>query len=309
MPHVWSLKDIHLNDTWLTIGSFDGVHKGHQSILQNLTTGAHAAGAPAVVLTFFPHPAVVLGKRKDPFYLTSPEEKAELLLGLGADLVITHPFDSEVAHIPAREFMAILQEHLGIRQLWVGPDFALGRGREGTVPVLAEIGKDMGFVVNTIGPITNGGEIISSSRIRAAIAAGEVQQAAALLGRAYRVSGKVIEGDGRGRTLGIPTANLDLWHERAIPKAGVYVCKSWANGKEWGAVANVGVRPTFELEPVPPRVEAHLFDFDQDLYGKTISLDFLARLRDEKRFASVEALIDQIHADMQAARGFLSQPS
>ncbi len=306
MQHFWSLDDIHLKKSWLTIGSFDGVHRGHQEIVKRLTAGAHEHGVPAVVLTFHPHPASVLGKRKDAFYLSTPEERAELLGQLGVDLVITHPFNHQVASMSALQFMQQLNQQLNIQELWVGYDFALGKGREGNVDRLRQIGMDLGYRVEVIPAIELDGEVISSSRIRAYIFNGEVDQAARLLGRPYRLQGTVIPGDGRGKTIGIPTANLNLWSELAIPKAGVYVCQAIVEERVYGAVTNVGVRPTFETQPVPPRVEAHILDYQADLYGQHIQLDFLYHLRDELRFPSAQALVTQIHEDIQQARGLLA---
>ncbi len=306
MVHYWSLESVYLHNAWLTIGSFDGVHRGHQAIVRKLVSEAHSAGAHAVVLTFYPHPAVVLGKRQDSFYLTSPEERAILLGQLGVDIVVTHPFNPEVAALSAQGFMTYLKKHLGLSRLFVGYDFALGRGREGNVPRLQELGSQLDYSVELLSPFEVDGQVVSSSLIRNVLSEGDAERAARLLGRPYRIPGQVIPGDGRGRTIGIPTANLDVWPQRALPKAGVYVCRAWVNGQSWGAVSNVGVRPTFESQPVQPRVEAHILDFDQDLYGQTIQLDFLSRVRDEQRFPNVQALIDQIHQDVKTARDRLA---
>lgn len=305
MEHYWSLDAIQLRDAWLTIGSFDGVHRGHQEIIRRLTAGAHAVGVPAVVLTFHPHPASVLGKRKDAFYLSTPEERADLLGALGVDVVITHPFNKQVASMGAREFMESINAHLHLQKLWVGYDFALGRGREGDVPTLRRIGQELGYQVEEIPPIKVDGEIISSSLIRSLLGSGDVEQAAILLGRPYRLSGRVVPGDGRGRLIGVPTANLSIWTELTLPRAGVYVNLATIHGKTWKAVANVGVRPTFETQPVAPRVEAHILDFNGDLYGQEIHLDFISRLRDELRFPSVQALIDQMQRDILQTREVL----
>ncbi|MGE5223615.1 MAG: riboflavin biosynthesis protein RibF, partial [Omnitrophica WOR_2 bacterium] len=283
------MDPIQLHNAWLTIGSFDGVHRGHQEIIRRLTAGAHAVGVPAVVLTFHPHPASVLGKRKDAFYLSTPEERADLLGALGVDVVITHPFNKQVASMGAREFMDSIDTHLHLQKLWVGHDFALGRGREGDIPTLRRIGQELGYQVEEIPPIRVDGEIISSSLIRSLLGSGDVEQAGSLLGRPYRLSGRVVPGDGRGRLIGVPTANLSIWSELMLPRAGVYVNLATIQGKTWKAVTNVGVRPTFETQPVPPRVEAHILDFNEDLYGQEIHLDFISRLRDELRFSSVQA--------------------
>lgn len=317
MQHFSSLEEISLQNSWLTIGSFDGVHLGHQAIVRQLTAGAHAEGLPAVVLTFFPHPAVVLGKRNDPFYLSSPEEKAALLGELGVDVVVTHPFNLNVSLLSPNEFMSNVTAHLHPSHLMVGYDFALGRGRTGDVVALSKIGEELGYYLEVIQPVTSGSEVISSSQIRQALRDGNVEEAARLLGRPYAIRGEIIHGDGRGKSIGIPTANLQVWAERAIPKAGVYVCqatfelsgeeKRAQTGVAYGAVANVGVRPTFEKQAVAPRVEAHLLDFDRDLYGQQIRLTFLARLRDEQRFPDVQTLVKQIHADIERGKEFLSR--
>jgi riboflavin kinase/FMN adenylyltransferase len=306
MQHFWSLDEIFIKQSWLTIGSFDGVHVGHQRILRNLTNDAHQAGATAVVLTFYPHPAVVLGKRENAFYLTTPEEQAELLGELGADIVITHPFTKEVANTSAQDFIATLDAHLDINCLWIGYDFALGKDREGDAPTLRRLGERFGYRVKVVDPVHIEGEIVSSSRIRKALYAGEVEQAKRLLGRAYRIGGEVIHGDGRGRRIGIPTANMRVWEHRVLPKPGVYVCRAQVNQETWGAVTNVGFRPTFEGQPPSPQVEAHLLDFDRDLYGEQIHLDFLVRLRDEKRFPDAPTLVRQIHEDIRKGRKILS---
>jgi riboflavin kinase/FMN adenylyltransferase len=307
MLHYWSLQSIYLKGTWLTIGSFDGVHRGHQEIIQTLTDGAHRAGQPAVVLTFYPHPAAVLRNRQDSFYLTAPEERAALLGVLGVDVVITHPFNLSVAGLSALDFMQLLKEHLDLRQLFVGHDFALGHGREGTVPRLRELGHELGYSVNVHPPFEIDGQVVSSSGVRAFLAEGDVASAARLLGRPYQVRGVVSPGDGRGRTIGVPTANLDVWPQRIIPKAGVYVCRAHFEGLTLGAVTNIGVRPTFEQQSPTARVEAHILNFEGDLYGREIQLDFYTRLRDEQRFPGIEALVDQIHRDIRRSQEFLLQ--
>jgi riboflavin kinase/FMN adenylyltransferase len=321
MQQFSSLNDVHLQNVWLTIGSFDGVHKGHQAIIRKLTTHAHAAGDPAVVLTFFPHPSIILKNRSSHYYLTSPEERALLLGEMGVDVVITHPFDMQVANLSAREFVQQLVLHLGLRHLCTGHDFALGRGREGNLTVLQNMGKEFSFSINYMRRIEVTGEVVSSSRIRSALELGDLDMANRLLGRPYQVSGKVINGDGRGHRLGFPTANLEIWSERALPKAGVYACMARVDGVMWKAVSNVGFRPTFSdskrigamssirnadnnLFP-SPLVEAHLLDFERDLYNQEISLSFISRLRDEQRFSDVQDLMNQVQQDIQRARKIL----
>ncbi len=307
MQHLSTLDGVYLHRSWLAIGSFDGVHLGHQAIVRQLVSGARQAEAPTVVLTFHPHPAVVLHKREHPYYLTVPEERAALLGELGVDYVVTHPFNSEIAAMSAYQFVQYIHTHLKFERLVVGQNFALGKAREGNLPVLMRLGEEFGFAVQAINPITNGETVISSSQIRALIFAGDVERASRLLGRPFRLSGRVVPGDSRGRLLGIPTANLDLQFDRALPKTGVYACLASVSNQSYRAVVNVGVRPTFNVDPIRPQVEAHLLDFSGDLYGAHLTLDFIQRLRDEQKFPSVEALISQIHQDIASTRTILSQ--
>jgi riboflavin kinase/FMN adenylyltransferase len=181
----------------------------------------------------------------------------------------------------------------------------LGRNREGTPETLARIGETLGYEMEVFKPVTDAGETVSSSLVRERLAQGEVRRAAELLGRYYSVPGEVVPGDGRGRTLGIPTANLDVWPERILPAVGVYACWAWVGILKKKAIVNIGSRPTFENEPVPERLEAHILDLKQDLYGRNLRIDFVERLRGEKRFESVDALVTQIHADAQRARDIL----
>lgn len=307
MLRFFALEDLSLQNVWLTIGSFDGVHRAHQEILNRLVYEAHSSGATAVVLTFHPHPAVVLRGRTGPFYLTTPEERAVRIHSLGIDEVIVHPFNREVAATPARAFMEKLRRQLDLRRLFVGPHFALGRNREGDVAELRRLGSELGYEVKVLPPVMEGTEMISSSRIRLALTEGDVRLAANLLGRPYSVSGMVVPGDGRGRTIGIPTANLDTPPDRMIPKTGVYACQAEIDGRTYPAVTNVGVRPTFtDSQTVAPRVETHLLDHNEDLYSRKVSVMFIDRLRDEQRFSGIDALVEQIQADIRTARTILA---
>jgi riboflavin kinase/FMN adenylyltransferase len=309
MQHLYALNSLNLKNTWLAIGSFDGVHRGHQEIVRRLSSGAHAEGAQSVVLTFHPHPKIVLGKRKDFFYLTSPEERAAILGEYGIDLVITYPFDLQVAGTSARDFVEKIHTHLGFNRLWVGPDFALGRKREGDIPALRKLGSEFGFFLEAIAPVKISEIQISSSQIRTLLSEGKVEQAIDLLNRPYSLSGVVVPGDGRGRTIGIPTANLHVWEEKLLPGAGVYVCQALVNNRYHGAVTNIGVRPTFDHRTLILQVEAHLLDFSEDLYGQEIKLEFLHRLRDEHRFPDPQALVNQINQDIAQARLMLAEKS
>jgi riboflavin kinase/FMN adenylyltransferase len=305
MYHFYTLEEVHLKHTWLTIGSFDGVHLGHQAIIKQLTDGAHRTQAQAVVITFFPHPSVVIRKRTDFHYLTTPEERAKLLGELGVDVVITHPFNQQIAQLSAQEFMDRIEAHLKPDHLIVGHDFALGRNRSGNVDELILLGEEMDYILSTVPPVRINGEIISSSRIRSALAEGNVVLAHRMLNRPYRISGIVIPGDGRGKTIGIPTANVDTWKERVIPKSGVYAGYAHTEGKTWNAVINIGVRPTFSNNSKKQHIEAYILEFRKDIYGKHIQLDFIARIRDEKRFPNVTALVDQINLDTVEAKSLL----
>jgi riboflavin kinase/FMN adenylyltransferase len=305
MVHYRSLEEVSLASSWLTIGVFDGVHRGHQEILKKLTAGAHQHGALAVALTFWPHPAVVLGKRYDLKTLTTPEERAELLGAQGLDVVITHPFTPDFAQLSAMDFMRMVSRRLSLRSLWIGYDFALGHNREGKLERLTEIGKELGYTVQAIGPVKNGGDVLSSSLIRQRISTGQVAHAAENLGRYYALSGPVVHGDGRGRKINIPTANIDYPKDKVIPANGVYACWAWVGEEKLPAAVNIGINPTFTPDKQIPNVEAHILDFDRDLYGQELKLEFVRYLRAELKFDSVEALLEQIHADIAQTREIL----
>jgi riboflavin kinase / FMN adenylyltransferase len=309
MQHFRSLENVQLAGSWVTIGSFDGVHLGHRAVIKRLVDGAHAAGQPAVVITFFPHPSKVLRGNGHPFYLSTTEERAHLLADLQVDLGITLTFNRDLAALTADEFMSLLSSHLNLRQLLVGHDFALGRGREGNFDVLEKLGQKYGYAIEGLSPFLMDGELVSSSRIRDLLGQGKVAQAARFLGRCYEVDGKVVAGDGRGRTIGIPTANLDTWEERLIPGRGVYATRAHFNQREYLSVTNIGLRPTFENQSPLLRLETHLLDFHQDLYGSELKLEFVDFLRPEQKFPSIQTLVDQINSDIKTAREVLSYDS
>lgn len=305
MQHHRSLDSVSLTGAWVTIGSFDGVHRGHQTLLNHMVEGAHAAGEPAVVVTFFPHPAIVLRGLQGPFYLTSPEERARLMAENGVDHVITLPFTHELAGQSAEDFMTNLADHLRLTRLVVGYDFALGRGRVGNIHTLRDLGEGLNYEVDVITPTSIHDELISSTRIRDLLTKGQFSEATLLLGHWYSTSGRVVHGDGRGGQIGIPTANLALWNEQILPARGVYASLAWIHNQAVPSVTNIGVRPTFENHTGSARVEAHLLDFHEDLYGEELRLDFVKFLRPEQRFPSVRALLDQIQQDIQNAREVL----
>ncbi len=300
---VWrQLEQVPLQRAVVTIGGFDGVHLGHQALLAAVRRAAQQHRARPVVVTFDPLPRAVLRGRAHNFYLTLAAEKVALLAEHGAQGVLLLPFTRELAAQPGRAFVAALHRRLQFPCLCVGYNFALGRNREGDVPALRAWGREMGYSVQVVGPVTVPGVgIVSSSRIREALYQGRVERAARLLGRPYRLSGPVVPGDARGRGLGFPTANVEPDARKVRPANGVYAAWAWVAGQAHPAVVNIGHRPTFGAAP-RPRVEAHLLDFHGDLYGQTLSLDFLQRLRAERAFPSVDALRAQIARDVQQAR-------
>jgi riboflavin kinase/FMN adenylyltransferase len=294
----------------VTVGNFDGVHRGHQELVEATVSEARAIVGRAVVLTFDPHPARVLTPDRAPAPLMTLSQKAEALAALGVDVLAVLPFNAGVAAQSAEQFArTTLAERLRARVVVVGSNFRFGRGREGDLPGLGELGNRLGFRVREVSPLLHDGEPISSSRIRAALARGAVREARDLLGRRFFVDGSVVAGEGRGRGLGFPTANLDVDNE-ALPASGVYA--AWCRTRNGGsaaphrAVANLGRRPTFE--GVEPTVEVHLLDFSDDLYGRQLRLEFEDRLRDERRFSGPAALAEQITRDVELARGMLAHP-
>jgi len=306
MNHIYNLADTKLDQpSIVTIGVFDGVHRGHQHLISQLVNAAHSNGRLAVVLTLFPHPDVVLKKLTGRYYLTTPEQKAALLGDLGVDVVVTHPFDDTVRQIRAADFVDQLLAHLNMQSLWVTADFAMGYKREGNFAFLTAQGAQKGFEVKEIGLLGNDGVArISSSAIREALLAGDVEKAAHWLGRPYSIEGPVIHGDHRGRAIGFPTANIQVWDEQVLPANGVYAGWATLNGERFMTVMNIGERPTFAGKDI--RVEAHLLDFDRDIYGQRLSVDFVARLRGEQKFSGLDALIQQIRADAERGRSILS---
>jgi riboflavin kinase/FMN adenylyltransferase len=255
------------------------------------------------VLTFDPHPDVVVRPGNERPTLTTVVERAELIAALGVDLMIVIPFTRELMALTAHEFMARLCGALAIRELCIGWDFALGRGREGNAERLAAIGQTFGYTVYRVEPFLLDGETVSSTRIRAALDNGDIESANRLLGYPYGLRGPIVEGDRRGRTIGFPTANIHVDPRRMLPAHGVYVCRALLGGVTYGAVTNVGVRPTFD--GVRRTVEAYLLDFSDEVYGEELRLMFLHRLRGEQKFDGIASLVAQITRDVAAARDWL----
>ena len=289
----------------VTVGNFDGVHRGHQALVSVAVAKARAAGGLCVVLTFDPHPARVLRPAHAPAALTTLAQKEELLGGLGVDRLAVLPFDARLAQLLPEEFArAVLRDTLGARDVAVGESFRFGHGREGDTRTLVDLGTRLGFEVQAIPAVLEGGRPVSSSRIRSELGHGHAAAAAALLGRPYFVDATVVRGEGRGRTIGVPTANLASENE-ILPAPGVYAGFLRAPGGEsWPAVINLGRRPTFGGGDL--LLEAHVLGFDGDLYGARVRLSFHERLRDEERFPSKEALVARIREDVARARRLLS---
>jgi riboflavin kinase/FMN adenylyltransferase len=306
MQHYRSFEEVNLQNAWLTVGVFDGVHRGHQEIIKKLTTGAHADDAPAVVLTFDPHPASVLSGHEIKC-LTLPEERADLLGTLGVDVVITEQFTRELSTVTAYDFMSRLTRQLGLRHLLIGYDFALGKGREGNATRLTEIGSELGYAVEVVSALSDESGVISSTEIRKLIEVGNVAEAARLLGHPYSLHGPVIHGDARGRTIDVPTANISYSQNKMIPAKGIYACWAYLNNKKYQAAINIGTNPTFTPDKQSPNVETHLLDFRQEIYGEDVRLEFVARLRDELKFDSVDVLLEQIWKDVATTRELLTE--
>ncbi len=296
-------RDSVERETVLTIGAFDGLHLGHQALLKRLMRSAHEANRLSGVVTFDPPPRRVLAPDSNMICLTTLEDKIELLQAWGLDLLVIIPFTLEVAQTSARDFVWPLRDRLRMAELWVGWNFALGRGREGDAPALKKLGQEMGFVVHIIEPVSEGGTAISSTQIRNWLGAGRVREAAEMLGRYYQISGVVVPGVGQERHVGYPTANLNVQQLCALLGSGIYAAYAIARGKRYPAVANIGTRPTFGEGQ--PTVEVHLLDFAGELEGELVHVQFVERLRDERRFASVKALRVQIAKDIVRAREIL----
>jgi len=295
-------------DVVLTLGNFDGVHLGHGAILARARAEASAREGCLVVLTFHPHPAAVLAPGHAPERLQSLHERLVCFAAAGADVAVVQRFTPAFAAIDAEAFVrTYLCRHLRLRHVVVGHRVSFGRGRAGSAATLTALGASSGFSVESLGPVSVDGEEVSSTSVRAAIAAGAMARSARLLGRAYALRGRVVVGDRRGRTLGFPTANLHLPGGMMLPPDGVYAAWTETPRGRFGVALNIGVRPTFAGRR--RTVEAHLLDFDGDLYGRWLRLELVERLRGEERFADVAALRRAIAGDIRLAREVLARTS
>ena len=298
-------KSIADRVVYATIGAFDGVHIGHQHLIHSMVKQAKQDSASSLVVTFHPHPVVLLRSLPLPFYISTPSEKDFIFRQLGVDFVLDLKFTKKMAAMEPIQFMDMLLNQYPITQLWLGKDFTLGKNRVGNLTVLGEIGKEKGFSVIDC-PFVEGDQgKVSSSEIRKWIIAGLFPPTTKALNRYYSLTGKVIHGDARGRKIGFPTANLDVWPGKLIPTAGVYATWITIEDKVFPSVTNVGLRPTFESTDKTPTIEAYILNFNENIYNKQVQLHFVENIRIEKKFNSIEELVSQIQRDAIQAEEIL----
>jgi riboflavin kinase/FMN adenylyltransferase len=290
-------------DTFLTIGVFDGVHLGHKRLISELLKNARKRDFLAGVVTFRQHPEDLFSEGGRLPFLTDIDTRTGLLKAAGVDFIISLSFTRELASLEARQFIELLQNHLNMRGLVVGPDFALGKGRKGDAGYLIQLGKGMNFEVTVVPPLIIDNEVVSSTTIRKAMADGNMEKYRRFTGRAFNLHGKVVTGTGRGEGLGFPNANLNVHIGQALPPDGVYAGWAHINGKVYQSMTNVGLCPTFEGKE--RTIEAYLLDYNGDLYGRELTVDFVAKLRDEKKFATKEELKAQVIKDIEKGKEIL----
>ena len=295
------LNPLPYQKTCITIGNFDGVHLGHQAIISQMVNQANSQGNPLIVITFFPNPYDFFNPHVKSFYLSTPEEKETLLLGLGVGHVLTFKFDQGFADLKPKAFLSELKKKLAFETLVVGEDFALGKNRQGTIPVLKDIGRNCSFNLKVLPSVHLGKEEISSTKVRKRLDEGDVAGAAKLLGRYYGISGIVTHGSDRGSRIGLPTANILHWPKKKLPQIGVYATHVTLRGERYHGITNVGYRPTFENQALP-NVETHIFNFNDQIYGEDMKVSFIEKIREEKKFSGVDAFLAQIERDKETAR-------
>lgn len=291
------------HDTLITIGVFDGVHLGHQKLIRRLIELAKAQDLDSAVVTFHRHPKRVLAHQSMLARLISLEERSTLLKQLGVNMIVPLTFTQNFAQLSAREFVLLLIEHLRMKGLLVGPDFALGKGREGNIERLRELGQDLDFTVDTVDPLVIDGVVVSSTAIRNSLAKGDMESTTKFLGRPFRLTGIVESGKERGQVLGFPTANIAVDGDQALPVEGVYATLSHIGDKTYKSVTNIGVRPTFD--EAGRTVEVFIIDFSDDIYGQELSIDIIHRLRGEVKFGGPRELSAQITKDVEQAMALL----
>lgn len=289
----------------VTIGNFDGVHLGHQTLMRDIVARATRIGGTPAVVTFHPHPLQVLAPNNAPLQIQTLRQKLATIEALGIRLVVLIPFDMRLAQIEARDFaLQSIWEMLHPKEIYVGPNFAFGHRREGSFNLLKEIAEEKGFWVGRAHQVQFRGNRVSSTSIRQALISGQVGLARRLLNRPYELEGDIAHGTGLGTKLNIPTANLKTPNE-LIPRRGIYATLIRVEGRKYRSVTNIGVRPTVTGgDDAAPTIETHILDFDGDIYGKDIALEFLVRLRDERKFPGVDALVGQIRRDIANCRRY-----
>jgi riboflavin kinase/FMN adenylyltransferase len=292
--------------TVVTVGTFDGVHRGHRAVLREIEDRARESGLRSVLVTFDRHPLTVVRPEDAPPLLTTPDEKKEILAQSGLDHVAFLPFTRSLSLYEPEEFVElVLVERFRVRELVIGYDHGFGHGRTGGVDTLRSSGRRLGFDVDVVGEVTLAGSSVSSTRLREAVREGRMEEAARGLGRPYSVRGPVVHGMGRGRDLGFPTANLKAPEGRKLlPRSGIYAVRASLQSEVRQGLVHLGPRPTFAGSP--PSLELYLLDFDRDIYGETVRVDFLARLRDVLPFGSAEELVEQMQEDRERARSFFA---
>jgi len=295
---------LHLKKTCAAIGIFDGVHRGHRYLINQMLTTARRLKAQPIVITFFPHPAHVLRPDVRLGYLTSLEDRFRLFKELGVALCIVVPFNRSFASIPPRGFIEdILVKKLGVKAVFVGDDFRFGKDRGGDIALFQKLAPELGYEMHAVAALKQGRDAISSTRIRQLVGTGQLNEAARLLGRPVSTSGTVIKGAGRGKGLGFPTANI-AYESDILPPQGVYVVQVLWGGQKYLGLANIGTRPSFETQVAKLHLEVFILDFSRNIYGKRLEVQFLKKIRNEKKFKSSEELVGQIRKDEARARQF-----
>lgn len=300
MAKLIYLNDVeHQNNTVLTVGTFDGVHEGHKTLINTVVEKAKRRGARSVVVTFDPHPRDIISPGSSGIkLLTTLRERAEIMNEIGIDVLLVIPFDRDFSLLSSEEFVRdIIHKKVGVSEFVIGYDHHFGRGREGTIETIERLGKELGFDAYVVSKKEMGNTTISSTLIRRTLAEeGDIRRASGYLGRDYLLNGIVIHGDKRGRQIGFPTANLKPEHQnKVVPKNGIYVVKVRVDGEWYGGMMSIGIRPSFTSRK--RTLEVHIFDFNEDIYGKTIQVRFIERIRDEVKFDKVEDLVQEMKQD------------